>query len=423
MEFSKILRNTNSEDVNTNTNSSPAETDTAGCFLIRFSDRKSVGSGYVLTMFSDNTVKNFIISQSLKISSEEEIQKAEDFIKNLSFSTDFNESNISTLLMNEFYNVPKNNSVVDVVKKASNFKEDLSPNDEVIKICLEEKTEDEVDYFTKSDVLIEHERKQTTYHQSCTEEYVAVTEEGSMNTSQEGNILENKAVMPDIDSGTAKGTVKNLSYLVSNTSNRDEVTNCKTACNYFIPRDHLVLEMIVGEGEFGSVYKVLLIQPEANSGLSQKRREIAIKTLRDDHYPSNSREFLREASVMIHLKHHCIVQLIGISKEETLMMVQELVPLGSMLHFILEQKDTIRVHYELKLWASQIACGMEYLASNHFVHRDLAARNILLASRNQAKISDFGLSRALGSDGGCYQASQGGKWLIKWLVKFQFLKK
>ncbi|KAL9874287.1 SH2 ankyrin repeat kinase isoform 1-T1 [Glossina fuscipes fuscipes] len=559
MEFSKTLRNTNSEGVNTSTNSSPAETDTAGCFLIRFSDRKSVGSGYVLTMFSDNTVKNFIISQStylqskflfiddgpylpslehlvehfmhfadglpvnlrypitpkpkpplplfstmprtshkksldiliglekgsdqldvnkntsycteqshqlfqnaqnnkkrskeistsvfstlrlrsprknvenkgtlrkenkttsninptndkLKISSEEGIQKAEDFIKNLSFSTDFNESNISTPLMNEFYNVPKNNSVVDVVKKASNFKEDLSPNDEVIKICLEEKTEDEVDYFTKSDVVIEHERKQTIYHQSCTEEYVAITEEGSMNTSQEGNILENKAVMPDIDSGTAKD-VKNLSYLVSNTSNRDEVTNCKTACNYFIPRDYLVLEMIIGEGEFGSVYKGLLIQPEASSGLSQKRREIAIKTLRDDHYPSNSREFLREASVMIHLKHHCIVQLIGISKEETLMMVQELVPLGSMLHFILEQKDTIRVHYELKLWASQIACGMEYLESNHFVHRDLAARNILLASRNQAKISDFGLSRALGSDGGCYQASQGGKWPIKW---------
>ncbi|KAI9576492.1 hypothetical protein GQX74_009549 [Glossina fuscipes] len=102
--------------------------------------------------------------------------------------------------------------------------------------------------------------------------------------------------------------------------------------------------MIVGEGEFGSVYKGLLIQPEANSGLSQKHREIAIKTLCDDHYPSNSREFLREASIMLHLKYHCIVQLISISKEGTLMMVQELVPLGSMLRFILEQKGTIRAH-------------------------------------------------------------------------------
>jgi tyrosine-protein kinase shark len=58
---------------------------------------------------------------------------------------------------------------------------------------------------------------------------------------------------------------------------------------------------------------------------------------------------------------------------------------------------------------------MHYLESERFVHRDLAARNILLSSRDQAKISDFGLSRAVGSNDD-YQSSEGGRWPIKWFV-------
>lgn len=63
---------------------------------------------------------------------------------------------------------------------------------------------------------------------------------------------------------------------------------------------------------------------------------------------------------------------------------------------------------------------MNYLEYHHFVHRDLAARNILLASQHQAKISDFGLSRALCADDNYYQASQGGKWPIKWYAPESF---
>ncbi|XP_055592242.1 vascular endothelial growth factor receptor 1-like isoform X10 [Uranotaenia lowii] len=50
---------------------------------------------------------------------------------------------------------------------------------------------------------------------------------------------------------------------------------------------------------------------------------------------------------------------------------------------------------DLVCWASQVACGMEYLATRKVLHGDLAARNILLCDDNVVKICDFGLARSM----------------------------
>lgn len=113
----------------------------------------------------------------------------------------------------------------------------------------------------------------------------------------------------------------------------NSISTSPSSPNYFIPKDNLIFESNLGVGEFGSVYHGLLIDPY-NPNEGTNKIPVAIKTLHDERYKENRVSFLREASVMIQLRHHCIVQMIGISKGPPLSMVQELVPLGSMLDYV-----------------------------------------------------------------------------------------
>uniref|UniRef100_A0A0B6ZXT7 non-specific protein-tyrosine kinase n=1 Tax=Arion vulgaris TaxID=1028688 RepID=A0A0B6ZXT7_9EUPU len=179
------------------------------------------------------------------------------------------------------------------------------------------------------------------------------------------------------------------------------------ARDYEIPRDHIRLVELLGEGQFGDVYKGLYV------GKDGSQVPVAIKTCKEDG-EEMAEKFLEEAYIMQQFDHPHIVKLTGICSDTTpVWLVMELAKHGEMRAYLQNNQHRLDL-IMLVLYAHQLSTALSYLESKKFVHRDIAARNVLVCAHDCVKLGDFGLSRWV-EEQSYYKASKG-KLPIKWMA-------
>ncbi len=145
--------------------------------------------------------------------------------------------------------------------------------------------------------------------------------------------------------------------------------------------DNYLLLRRLGAGSFGEVYLAEQVY---------HKRHVAVKVLpqlSDNELPN----FLNEART-IRLKHPHIVQVIdfGIGENRIPFIVMDYIPNGTLRQHY--PKGTILPLETIVLYTKQVAAALKYAHDEKLIHRDVKPENILLRSKHDVVLSDFGIA-------------------------------
>ncbi|KAL6620562.1 hypothetical protein ACP70R_035701 [Stipagrostis hirtigluma subsp. patula] len=150
-------------------------------------------------------------------------------------------------------------------------------------------------------------------------------------------------------------------------------------------------QRVLGRGGFGLVY----------DGFLEDGTQVAVK-LRSDSSNQGVKEFLAEAQTLTRIHHKNLVSMIGYCKDgEYMALVYEYMSEGTLQEHIAGKNGRNLTWRQRLRIALESAQGLEYLhkgCNPPLIHRDVKATNILLNAKLEAKIADFGLTKAFNRD-------------------------
>ncbi|KAG0514074.1 hypothetical protein BDA96_10G158400 [Sorghum bicolor] len=146
---------------------------------------------------------------------------------------------------------------------------------------------------------------------------------------------------------------------------------------------------VLGAGGFGKVYKGIL---------PTSKLEIAVKRLSHDS-KQGTKEFITEIVSIGHLRHRNLVQLLGYCRRKgELLLVYDYMPNGSLDKFLYCEHDKPSLDWATRFHIIKgAACGLLYLHDKWdkvVIHRDIKASNVLLDSKFNGRLGDFGLAKS-----------------------------
>ena len=187
------------------------------------------------------------------------------------------------------------------------------------------------------------------------------------------------------------------------------------------PSKNLVLMTILGDGEYGPVYRgeAYDITPKEAS------RIVTVKMLKSDADDAMRVKFEQEITLFSHLNHLNVAGVLGVCTDSTpeciifdagdthIDLLAYIRDKGLAMKGVSDGERIVHECRDMLRIADEVCLGVAYLASQHIVHKDIALRNCIRGKNGVVKVANFGLGSKLYPES--YYRLHGRSLPLRWL--------